>query len=78
MLDEPLESVRVLVTSKRVILPALMPAIFLNGVSRSMNMIPMLNIWTPPPDMYNMKACIGRDFAGEIAKSHAREALRFA
>lgn len=51
---------------------AFMPAIFLNGVRRSMNTIPMLKIWTPPPDMYSMNACIGRDFAGAIARSHAR------
>jgi len=48
------------------------PAIFLNGVRRSMNTMPMLNIWTPPPDMYNMNACMGRDFAGEMARSQAR------
>jgi len=49
-----------------------MLAIFLNGVRRSMNTIPMLKICTPPPDMYNMNACMGRDFAGEIARSQAR------
>lgn len=40
-----------------------------------MNTIPMLNIWTPPPDMYNMKACIGSALAGEMAWSHARFSL---
>jgi hypothetical protein len=49
----------------------LMPDRFLNGVRRSIKTMLMLNICTPPPDMYNMKACIGNDFAGEIAKSHA-------
>jgi len=33
--------------------------------------MPMLKICTPPPDMYNMKACIGKDLTGEIAKSQA-------
>ena len=32
----------------------------------------MLNICTPPPDIYSMMACMGRDLAGEIASSHAR------
>lgn len=32
----------------------------------------MLKIWTPPPDMYSINACIGRDFAGAIAASQAR------
>ena len=45
---------------------------FLNGVKRSMNTMPMLNICTPPPDMYNMKPCIGRDLTGAAAKSQAR------
>ena len=37
-----------------------------------MNTMLMLKICTPPPDMYNMNACIGRDFAGETARSQAR------
>ena len=49
---------------------------FLNGLKSSMNTIPMLNICTPPPDMYSMNACMGSDFAGEMAKSHARLSLR--
>ena len=49
----------------------LIAATFLNGLNIGMNTIPMLRIWTPPPDMYNMKACIGRDLAGEMARSHA-------
>ena len=52
--------------------PVLIAATFLNGVKRSIKTIPMLNICTPPPDMYNMNACIGNDFAGDMAKSHAR------
>lgn len=44
---------------------------FLNGESKSIATIPMLKICTPPPDMYNMKACIGSDLTGEMAKSHA-------
>lgn len=51
---------------------------FLNGLIRSINTIPMLKICTPPPDMYNMKACMGNDLAGAIAKSHARFSLRLA
>lgn len=31
--------------------PVLIAAAFLNGDRRSMNTIPMLKIWTPPPDM---------------------------
>lgn len=31
--------------------PVLMAARFLKGVDSNMNTIPMLNIWTPPPDM---------------------------
>ena len=50
----------------------MIPDKFLNGVKRSMKTIPMLNICTPPPDMYNINACIGRLLAGEIAISHAR------
>lgn len=50
---------------------ALIAATFLNGLNISMNTIPMLKIWTPPPDMYSMNACIGRDLAGEMARSHA-------
>ena len=44
----------------------------MNGETSSMNTMPMLNICTPPPDMYNMNACMGSDFAGAMAKSHAR------
>ena len=51
--------------------PVLIAATFLNGLNISMNTIPMLKIWTPPPDMYSMNACIGRDLAGEMARSHA-------
>jgi hypothetical protein len=40
-----------------------------------MKTIPMLNICTPPPDMYSMNACMGRDFAGAVAKSIARFSL---
>lgn len=36
----------------------------------------MLKICTPDPDMYNMKAFIGMDFAGAKATSHARFCLR--
>jgi len=50
----------------------LIAATLLNGLISSMNTIPMLNICTPPPDMYNIKACIGSDFAGEMARSQAR------
>lgn len=50
----------------------LIAAKFLNGLSSSINTIPILNICTPPPDIYNINACIGRDFAGEMAKSQAR------
>jgi len=56
----------------------LMVAMFLNGLIRSMNTMPILNICTPPPDMYNMKACIGSDLAGPIAKSQARFSFRLA
>ncbi len=56
--------------------PVFMAARFLNGLSSNMNTIPMLNTWTPPPDMYNMNACMGRDFAGEMARSHARLSFR--
>lgn len=54
---------------------AFIPAIALNGFNNSINTIPMLNICTPPPDMYSMNACIGSDLAGEMAKSHARFSL---
>ena len=54
------------------LIPELIDARFLNGWNRSINTMPMLKICTPPPDMYNIKACIGRDFAGETARSHAR------
>ena len=33
--------------------------------------MPMLKICTPPPDMYSMNACMGKDLTGEIAKSQA-------
>ena len=49
----------------------LIAAAFLNGLNINMNTIPMLKIWTPPPDMYSMNACIGSDLAGEMARSHA-------
>ena len=39
--------------------------------------MPMLKICTPPPDMYSMNACMGRDFAGATARSHARFSLSF-
>lgn len=55
--------------------PLLIDAKFLNGLERSMNTMPMLKIWTPPPDIYSMKACMGRDLAGATAKSHARLAF---
>ena len=55
-----------------------MAATFLNGLNISMNTIPMLKIWTPPPDMYSMKACIGRDLAGDMARSHALFCFRAA
>jgi hypothetical protein len=45
---------------------------FLNGESNSIATMPMLKICTPPPDMYNMNACMGSDLTGEMAKSHAR------
>ena len=41
-----------------------------------MNTMPMLKIWTPPPDMYSINACIGRAFAGAIATSQARFAFK--
>jgi len=50
----------------------LIAAMFLNGLRRSIKTIPILNICTPPPDMYNMNACMGNDLAGDMAKSHAR------
>ena len=50
---------------------------FLNGESKSIATIPMLKICTPPPDMYNMKACIGNDLTGEMAKSHALFTFNF-
>jgi len=56
----------------------LIAAIFLNGLMSSMNTMPILKTCTPPPDMYNMKACIGSDLAGLIAKSHARFSFRLA
>jgi len=48
----------------------------LNGEDSSINTMPMLNIWTPPPDIYNIKACIGSDLAGEKARSQARFSFR--
>lgn len=63
---------RAQVIRSREDVPLLIPARFLNGLSSNMNTIPMLNICTPPPDMYSMNACIGNDFAGEMARSHAR------
>ena len=36
----------------------------------------MLKIWTPPPDIYSINACIGRAFAGAIAASQARFSFR--
>jgi len=33
--------------------------------------MPMLKICTPPPDMYSMNACMGKDLTGEMAKSQA-------
>lgn len=56
----------------RANVPVLIAARFLKGLESSMNTIPMLKICTPPPDMYSMNACIGRDLAGENARSHAR------
>lgn len=52
--------------------PVFMAERFLNGESKSIATMPMLKICTPPPDMYNMNACMGSDLAGEMAKSHAR------
>ena len=52
-----------------------MPASALNGENNNIATMPMLNIWTPPPDMYSMKNCIGSCLAGAMAKSHARLAL---
>jgi hypothetical protein len=52
--------------------PAFMADRFLNGESKSIATMPMLKICTPPPDMYNMNACMGSDLTGEMAKSHAR------
>ena len=52
--------------------PSFIPAIFLNGDSNNINTMPMLKIWTPPPDMYSINACIGRAFAGATAASQAR------
>lgn len=44
----------------------------LMGFKRSMAKMPILNICTPPPDMYSMNAFIGSDLAGDIARSQAR------
>ena len=57
-------------------MPSFILAMFLNGDSNNINTMPMLKIWIPPPDMYSMNACIGRDFAGAIAASQARFAFR--
>jgi hypothetical protein len=57
-------------------MPSFIPATFLNGDSSNMNTMPMLKIWTPPPDMYSINACIGRAFAGAIATSQARFSFR--
>lgn len=67
----PLENIAIM-SEDGLDVPLLIPARFLKGLDSSMNTIPMLKICTPPPDMYNMNACIGRLFAGEIAMSHAR------
>ena len=56
----------------RTDVPVFMEARFLNGLESSMKTMPMLKICTPPPDMYSMNACMGRDFAGENARSQAR------
>ena len=53
-------------------MPSFIPTIFLNGDNNNINTMPMLKICTPPPDMYSMNACIGKDFAGPIAASQAR------
>ena len=53
-----------------------MPASALNGENSNIATMPMLNIWTPPPDMYSMKNCIGSCLAGAMAKSHARLAFK--
>ena len=57
-------------------MPSFIPAMLLNGDSNSINTMPMLKIWTPPPDMYSINACIGRAFAGAIATSQARFSFR--
>ena len=57
-------------------MPSFIPAIFLNGESNNINTIPMLKIWTPPPDMYSINACIGKAFAGANAASQARFSFR--
>ncbi len=56
--------------------PSFMEDRFLNGESKSIATIPILKICTPPPDMYSMNACIGKDLTGEIAKSQAFLVLR--
>lgn len=38
-------------TSRARHIPTFIPAKFLKGLDNNMNTIPMLNIWTPPPDM---------------------------
>jgi hypothetical protein len=58
-------------TCKSAVLPEFMVVRFLTGVRSNMKTMPILKICTPPPDIYNIKACIGSDFAGESAKSHA-------
>jgi len=57
------------------VLPLLMLAIALTGLINSMTRMPRLKTWTPPPDMYSMKAFMGNDFAGEMARSQARLSL---
>lgn len=49
----------------------LMERIALSGLVRSIPTTIMLNICTPLPDMYSIKAFMGTDLAGAIATSHA-------
>lgn len=42
------------------------------GLISSMARMPMLNICTPPPDMYSINAFMGSDLPGVIAISQAR------
>lgn len=55
--------------------PRLMLATALKGFISNMTRMPMLNICRLFPDMYNMKAFMGKDLAGDIAMSHARFSL---